>query len=172
MPGGVEDHQILGRAQSSLCDFQNKHKIDLMIFSPNKPKNGGITAGIARAGTGKDSTTGNGVDDSDEVRPPGFPTDAILSATCLACPLVGFNCQPSGFVRSTTVVFFWSFDAHCSCFFTPLLAFAILAAHEVFQLTKYLRKITSTAVPVAVLASYSAAMAVQMHSMALVWNLL
>jgi hypothetical protein len=43
-----------------------------MIFSPNKPKNGGITAGIARAGAGKDSATGNGVDDSDEVRPPGF----------------------------------------------------------------------------------------------------
>jgi hypothetical protein len=49
-----------------------------MIFSPNKPKNGGITAGIARAGTGKDSATGNGVDDSDEVRPPGFPQILFL----------------------------------------------------------------------------------------------
>ena len=41
-----------------------------MLFSPNKPKNGGITAGIVRAGTGKDSATGNGVDDSEEVRQP------------------------------------------------------------------------------------------------------
>lgn len=49
-----------------------------MIFSPNKPKNGGTTAGIARAGTGKDSATGNGVDDSDEVRPPGFPQMQFL----------------------------------------------------------------------------------------------
>jgi len=49
-----------------------------MVFSPNKPKNGGITAGIARAGTGKDSATGNGVDDSDEVRPPGFPQTLFL----------------------------------------------------------------------------------------------
>lgn len=39
-----------------------------MICSPNKAKNGGITAGIARAGTRKDSATGNGVDDSEEVR--------------------------------------------------------------------------------------------------------
>jgi hypothetical protein len=41
---------------------------------------------------------------------------------------------------------------------------------RVFQLTKRLRKITSTVVPVAVLVSYSVAMAVQMRSMALVWN--
>ena len=40
------------------------------VFSPNKPKNGGITAGIARAGAGKDSALGNGVDDSEEVRNP------------------------------------------------------------------------------------------------------
>jgi hypothetical protein len=75
----------LDHTHSSLCDFQNNHKIDLMVFSPNKPKNGGITAGIARAGTGKDTATGNGVDDSDEVSPPGFLTDAILSATCSSC---------------------------------------------------------------------------------------
>ena len=68
----------MDRNHSSLCDFQNNHKIDLMIFSPNKPKNGGITAGIARAGAGKDSATGNGVDDSDEVRPPGFPQILFL----------------------------------------------------------------------------------------------
>ena len=43
-----------------------------MIFSPNKPKNGGTTAGIARAGTGKDFATGNGVDDSDEVTQLGI----------------------------------------------------------------------------------------------------
>ena len=49
-----------------------------MDFSPNKPKNGGITAGIARAGTGKDTATGNGVDDSDEVRPPRFPQILFL----------------------------------------------------------------------------------------------
>jgi hypothetical protein len=44
----------------------------MMDFSPNKLKNGGITAGIARAGTGKDSATGNGVDESEEVRKFGF----------------------------------------------------------------------------------------------------
>lgn len=43
---------------------------DFMIYRPNKAKNGGITAGIARAGTGKDSANGNGVDDSEEVRRP------------------------------------------------------------------------------------------------------
>jgi hypothetical protein len=78
----------LSHAHSSLFDFQNKHKIDLMIFSPNKPKNGGITAGIARAGTGKDSATGNGVDDSDEVRLLGFPQMQIFSATCSSCHLL------------------------------------------------------------------------------------
>ena len=117
-------HQILGHACSSLCDFQNNHKIDLMIFSPNKPKNGGITAGIARAGTGKDSATGNGVDDSDEVRLPSFPQILFLS-------LVGFNCQSPGFVRSPTVVFFWNFCAPHSCFSLHLyLHLAILAAYE------------------------------------------
>lgn len=105
-----------------------------MIFSPNKPKNGGITAGIARAGTGKDSATGNGVDDSDEVRPPGFPQILFLVlrvhhvSRWLQLSVIGFNCQSLGFGRSTTVIFFWNFCVSRSCFSTPLLAFAILAA--------------------------------------------
>ena len=53
-------------------ELQSNHEADRVIFSPNKPKNGGITAGIARVGTGKDSATGNGVDDSEEVRTVGF----------------------------------------------------------------------------------------------------
>jgi hypothetical protein len=87
-----------------------------MIFSPNKPKNGGITAGIARAGAGKDSATGNGADDSDEVRPPGFPQIRflVLRVHYVTCP---------GFGRSISIFF----CASPSCFSTPLLAFAKLA---------------------------------------------
>ena len=77
-----------------------------MIFSPNKPKNGGITAGIARAGAGKDSATGNGADDSDEVRPPGFPQIRFLVLRVSFMSLVGFNCQSPEFGRSTTGIFF------------------------------------------------------------------
>jgi hypothetical protein len=40
-----------------------------MIFRPNKPKNGGITAGFNRAGAGsKLAELGNGADSSQEVR--------------------------------------------------------------------------------------------------------
>ena len=42
---------------------------DSLKFRPNKPKNGGITAGVARAGPGKESTAENDPDDSDEVKP-------------------------------------------------------------------------------------------------------
>ena len=56
-----------------------------MNFSPNKPKNGGITAGIARAGTGKDSATGNGVDDSEEVRQ--LDSSQILFLVLLVHPI-------------------------------------------------------------------------------------
>ena len=42
---------------------------DSLKFRPNKPKNGGITAGVARAGPGKESAAENDPDDSDEVKP-------------------------------------------------------------------------------------------------------
>jgi hypothetical protein len=101
-----------------------------MIFSPNKPKNGGITAGIARAGTGKDSATGNGVDDSDEVRPPGFTQMLFL---VLHVYHVTYWLQLSAIWICKIYYCCFSSGASvllCSCFFTPLLAFAILAAHE------------------------------------------
>ena len=43
---------------------------NLLMFSPNKPKNGGITAAVARAGPGKESAADNDPDDSDEVSQP------------------------------------------------------------------------------------------------------
>lgn len=39
-----------------------------MIYRPNKPKNGGITAGFTRAGPGRVAELGNGADSSQEVR--------------------------------------------------------------------------------------------------------
>jgi hypothetical protein len=101
-----------------------------MIFSPNKPKNGGITAGIARAGTGKDSATGNGVDDSDEVRPPGFTQMLFL---VLHVYHVTYWLQLSAIWICK--IYYCCFSSRASvllalCFSTPLLAFAILAVHE------------------------------------------
>jgi hypothetical protein len=66
----------------------------MMDFSPNKLKNGGITAGIARAGTGKDSATGNGVDESEEVRKFGFRK--MLFWMLLRRHLTCFVFQPLG----------------------------------------------------------------------------
>ena len=40
---------------------------------PNKPKNGGITAGISRAGPGRDVGIGAGADSGAEVSQPTFP---------------------------------------------------------------------------------------------------
>ena len=44
--------------------------LTLMKSRPNKAKNGRITAGISRAGPGRSSAVGNGVDSSEEVRQP------------------------------------------------------------------------------------------------------
>jgi hypothetical protein len=53
-----------------------------IVYRPQKPKNGGTTAGIARAGVGRDRdlTAGNGVDSSEEVRQPDSTLALSLAA--------------------------------------------------------------------------------------------
>ena len=80
-----------------------------MNFSPNKPKNGSITAGIARAGTGKDSATGNGVDDSEEVRQ--LESSQILFLVLLIHPITAV--LPSSIMWSSRI-FCYSFSSGVS----------------------------------------------------------
>ena len=49
-----------------------KKTTDVSDNRPNKPKNGGITAGISRAGPGRDAGIGNGADSGAEVSQPIF----------------------------------------------------------------------------------------------------
>ena len=70
-------------------EFEGTYETDWLVFSPNKPKNGAITAGIVRGGTGKDSATGNGVDDSEEVRQSAFP-ELLFSVLLGHCRVVSY----------------------------------------------------------------------------------
>ena len=45
-----------------------------MICRPNKPKNGGITAGVSRVGQSKDAAIGDGAESGAEVRRNILPT--------------------------------------------------------------------------------------------------
>lgn len=69
--------------------------LTLEFCRPNKPRNGGTVAGFARAGPGRDrdSTVGNGVDSSEEVRQPGFDPTFLLAHHHPSCDLAVL--QPS-----------------------------------------------------------------------------
>lgn len=77
------NHSLAARTQlwqSSACNFpslfnsmhRSQDSTDISLPRPNKPKNGGITAGISRAGAGRDGRdaaigTLNGADSGAEV---------------------------------------------------------------------------------------------------------
>ncbi|KAK4936800.1 hypothetical protein LTR10_022389 [Elasticomyces elasticus] len=56
-----------------------------VMVSPNKPKNGGITAGISRAGPGRDVTIGNGADSGAEVDNDEFCASCGGEGKLLCC---------------------------------------------------------------------------------------
>lgn len=55
-----------------------------MIYRPNKPKNGGITAGISRAGPVRDFGIGNGAESGAEVRQKQLIPSALSLFACVA----------------------------------------------------------------------------------------
>jgi hypothetical protein len=83
----VPRHLFVPRYHTLLLSDQLRLNVRLICTErrPNKPKNGGITAGIPRAGRGRDAI-GNGVDSSAEVSDSeNFTANNILLLGRLFC---------------------------------------------------------------------------------------
>jgi hypothetical protein len=78
------------------------------INRPNKPKNGGITAGISRAGPSRDAAVGNGADSGAELVSPktNFLPPATISTIGSRFPL------PSTLLITLSLVFLFLANTH------------------------------------------------------------
>lgn len=82
------------------CCSSRVHCWELLLTQiwdrPNKPKNGGITAGISRAGAGRETGASHGAESGTEVSQPVCPSTVALSQFAhTAFPLFPFDSPPS-----------------------------------------------------------------------------